>query len=228
MFLNKAYIFYILYIIAFISVTFLGNGDISQEINKKRHRHKYCERIYIIIFILSFIVSNILMYYLNTKYTIQQSVYLGLLMFIYLSNLGISFFTDPMIHRINRHLQRISYITNIIIICRLAYVFNFTDKEALLQPIIFAFIVLGVMFFTFPSVGSADFRCMFLFVPAYLFFVGIYAILAIIGSFVTAIIYMKIKQRKEKVPVPIGDKLLLLLPIITFISIYYELFMKLN
>ena len=212
-------------IFIYFIIDYLTGKSIREEINNKtlnQYNNLSNERLPIIItFIIGFyFISN------NIEiYNELDKLVLNTMFFLHLINYSESSITDPIIHKINRHTLRYSYLINLV--CLLYIVSKYsTTPNYYYMVILLVMIALIFGFFTLMGIGPSDFRCFFITVPTYLVLFGkTWGLVVIILSFSYLSIYQfKLQRKIGKVPIPIGDKILLPLPLLTLLATYFGTF----
>lgn len=183
------------------------------DINLQKNRIEKFNQIYLIYIVLMFFVNSLSMSvfkdYIHSPFWSAPAIMTTLLVGMGFASL----YTDPPLHRVNRHSLRYVYIVNLL----LTLGYSLTIKNGIEEVFVTTVMVYGVclffLLFTF-MMGASDLRAIMGLIPLYLIIFNKFTIPVLIVHFIGIGIGHFIQKRKTKKSVPICHWLIIPVPFI--------------
>lgn len=209
-------------------VVLLNNSDVSKE-DKIITTFGTSHRFHLLVLGLQGIGLTFLCMwyqYLAPYYTSTKKEAIVMILFMYYvvySQFTLAAFTDHLVHRVDRFINRFGYFTSIVL--SVLFIVKFSENAMwLIVSLVGLLLLLVILFFGITSVGEADFRIMAIIFPILLAIDEHRVIISIACVLFTTAFYqflIQFKNGNKHMSVPIGHIMLLSTQILIGLTLFY-------
>jgi len=189
------------------------------DIRFHKSRIEKFNNIYLIYIVAMFFINNLSMSifkdFITSPFWSAPAIMTTLLVGMGLASL----YTDPPLHRVNRHSLRYVYIVNLLLTLGYSSAVKNGIDEIFMTVVLVDFVCLFFLLFTF-MMGASDLRAIMALVPLYLIIFNKFTIPVLLIHFIGISIGHWLQKRKTKKSVPICHWLIIPTPFIVVLFLF--------